>query len=197
MIALDVLSECAVTAESLYLDPNIAWHLPPKAWPGVWFRVVYFSTCPIFGWLRCEGDPSAGALAASAMNLLYARHPSRPSGLTLHESERAHPSHGSLPIIHSLPYHARYIDSPAHARQRRTSSLCDIHLPRPAPSATSAARIPRASSSSVHPCHRRNGFRRLLLDMRAHTSTTVSLGGASVGYHWITLHAVAMLLAVD
>jgi hypothetical protein len=28
MIAFDVLSECIVTAESLSLDPGVAWHLP-------------------------------------------------------------------------------------------------------------------------------------------------------------------------
>ena len=188
MIALDVLSECAVTAESLYLDPNIAWHLPPKAWPGVWFRVVYFSTCPIFGWLRCEGDPSAGALAASAMNLLYARHPSRPSGLTLHESDRAHPSHGSLPIIHSLPYHARYIDSPsarsptAHLFSVRHSSptscalcyLCRTHpssiillgTPLPPPQWVSAT-SPRYASAHLYHCVPWWGLSRLSLD---HTS---------------------------
>ena len=122
MIAFDVLSEYTVTTESLYLDPVIAWHVPLKSVASRdsgW----YISRDVLF-----LGGFVALVIQAWHFNRLarevYARlpHPSRPSGFSLHAANRAHPSHGSLPLIHSLPHIRSLHRHLVHARQRRTSS---------------------------------------------------------------------------
>jgi len=50
----DVMSECAVTAESLSLNPVIAWHLPQILWQavlkgGVFLDMSYFWVASLLG----------------------------------------------------------------------------------------------------------------------------------------------------
>jgi hypothetical protein len=76
--------------------------------------------------LGSRGDPSAAFSLAEYPKVapVHAKHrschASRPSRLTLHNNEQS-TSQPRQPLVFTR-YHARYIDTPAHARQRRTTS---------------------------------------------------------------------------